>query len=172
MTLREQNKAQSAGMVQEIKTSSISLMEKMDDIVWSINPKNDSLENLMLRIRHFASRLFEAKDIDYTIGIDDSIKQVKLSMEYRQHIYLVLKEAINNLVKYSGCTRASITVKFENDHLKVTVSDNGRGFDQQMTNHGNGIMSMHRRARSMKGNLVISSAKLQGTIIFLKVKIK
>ncbi|HZI52301.1 MAG TPA: two-component regulator propeller domain-containing protein [Chitinophagaceae bacterium] len=171
MTLKERDHAQSAEMVQEIKTSSISLMEKMDDIVWSINPKNDSLENLMLRIKHFASKLFEAKDIDYIIEID-ALKEVKLSMEYRQHIYLILKEAINNLVKYSDGTQASIKVKYENDYLKVMVIDNGKGFDQQKPNQGNGILSMRNRARLMKAELLISSPVDNGTIVFLKVKIK
>jgi ligand-binding sensor domain-containing protein/two-component sensor histidine kinase len=172
MTLKEHDKTQSADMVQEIKASSISLMEKMDDIVWSINPKNDSLENLMLRITHFASKLFEAKDIDYTIQIDDSIKHLKLSMEYRQHIYLILKEAINNLVKYSDGKQASINVKYENDVLKVMVIDNGKGFDQCKPHHGNGILSMYNRAKLMKGELTISSPVNNGTVVNLKVKIK
>jgi frataxin-like iron-binding protein CyaY len=67
---REKNHSQSQDMMQEIKQSSVTLMEKMDDIVWSINPGNDSIEDLMLRIKRFASRLFEAKEIDYSINID------------------------------------------------------------------------------------------------------
>ena len=172
MTLNEQNKKQSAEMVQEIRTSSISLMEKMDDIVWSINPKNDSLENLMLRIKRFASRLFEAKDIDYSITIDESIKKVRLSMEYRQHIYLILKEAINNLVKYSAGTQALIIVKYESDLLKVTIKDNGKGFDQGKVSYGNGLLSMQNRSKWMKGELTITSLVDEGTTVFLKVKIK
>jgi len=172
MTLNEHDKKQSSGMVQEIKDSSISLMEKMDDIVWSINPKNDSLENLMLRIKRFASKLFEAKAIDYTIEINESIRHVKLPMEYRQHIYLILKEAINNLVKYSDSTQASIKVKYENDFLNVILIDNGKGFDQQKPNQGNGILSMHNRTKLMKGELTIRSSIDNGTIVFLKVKIK
>ncbi|HET6721656.1 MAG TPA: two-component regulator propeller domain-containing protein, partial [Chitinophagaceae bacterium] len=109
---REKDQHQSGTMMQEIKHSSVSLMEKMDDIVWSINPRNDSIEDLMLRIKRFASKLFEAKEIDYTISIDDSIHKAKLDMETRQHIYLIMKEAINNLVKYSNCTKACIKVNY------------------------------------------------------------
>ena len=147
-------------------------MEKMDDIVWSINPKNDSLENLMLRIKRFASMLFEARDLNYTIAIDDSLKQVKLSMEYRQHIYLILREAINNLVKYSAGTTASINIKYENDLLSVMVTDNGKGFVQNKENQGNGILSMYNRAKLMKGELTITSRVNEGTAVCLKVKIK
>jgi signal transduction histidine kinase len=66
-----------------------------------INPRNDSLENLLMRVRHFATTLFEAKGIDYTIDIQQHVDEVRLPIEYRQHIYLILKEAINNLVKYA-----------------------------------------------------------------------
>ena len=78
----------------------------MDDIVWSINPENDSLENLLTRIKDFASQVFEAKEINYKIKLEKIATELRLSMEYRQHIYLIMKEAINNLVKYSNCTEA------------------------------------------------------------------
>src|SRR6202012_4794835 len=112
----------------EIKDSSILLMEKMDDIVWSINPRNDSLENLLTRVRHFATTLFEAKDIDYRIDIQKNIHEVKLPMDYRQHIYLILKEAINNLVKYARASQATIEVSFDQRRLQLCVRDNGMGF--------------------------------------------
>ncbi len=103
IALREKDPRNTNDTMREIKDSSMTLMEKMDDIVWSINPKNDSLENLLLRIKRFATTLFEAKNIEYTITIQENINEVKLPMEYRQHIFLILKEAINNLVKYSEC---------------------------------------------------------------------
>ncbi|RYG36872.1 MAG: hypothetical protein EOO01_30530 [Chitinophagaceae bacterium] len=172
MTLKTQDSQHSAEMVQEIKTNSVALMEKMDDIVWSINPKNDSLENLMLRIKRFASKLFEAKGIDYSIEIDEAINHMKLSMEYRQHIYLILKEAINNLVKYAACSHASIAVQYKNDMLHVNVRDNGCGFHLQGASLGTGISSMYHRAKLMEAKLVIRSTPKEGTNVSLQVKIK
>ena len=107
IAIRDINSDRTKATMIEIKDSSMSLMEKMDDIVWSVNPRNDTLENLLLRIKRFATTLFEAKNIDYTINIQENINEVKLPMEWRQHIYLILKEAINNLVKYSEATLAS-----------------------------------------------------------------
>ncbi len=159
-------------LIKEIKDSSIMLMEKMDDIVWSINPKNDSLENLFLRIKHFASTVFEAKDIDYTIDIRDDIQNIRLPMEYRQHIYLIMKEAINNLVKYSACTEASINVNYQDDILKVEINDNGLGFVKPDQFTGNGILSMNSRASKIRGELVIDSQINKGTSVNLKVKLK
>jgi len=157
-------------MAGEIKDNSLSLMDKMDDIVWSINPRNDEMENLMIRIQRFAAPLFEARGIDYEIVIENNIRRLKLSMEHRQHIYLVLKEAINNLVKYSRATQAILRVSFDQHILELLVKDNGKGFDNQSLSTGNGIPGMQRRADLMGAQLSITSAPGQGTEIRLKVR--
>ena len=169
---KEKDHLQSGNMLQEIKHNSVSLMEKMDDIVWSINPGNDSIEDLMLRIKRFASKLLDAKEIDYSIIIDESISKAKLAMETRQHIYLIMKEAINNLVKYSDCTRACIRVKFDHNYLNIEISDNGKGFHQQKIKFGNGIISMKKRAEAINGQINIDTEVNKGTTISLHTKIK
>ncbi len=171
MALRQKKPEDAGEMVNEIKQNSISLMERMDDIVWSINPKNDTLENLLVRVRDFAAQLFEAKDIDYSIEIEEGTKLVKLPMEYRQHIYMILKEAINNMVKYSGCTKAIIRVAYLHGELEVVVEDNGKGFDVDGQTTGNGLYSMRRRAALMKAKISINSSS-SGTRILLNAKIK
>ena len=169
---KEKDHLQSGNMMQEIKQNSVTLMEKMDDIVWSINPDNDSIENLMLRIKRFASRLFEAKEIDYSIDIDNSIHNAKLNMETRQHIYLIMKEAINNLVKYSNCTKAAIRVKYDLGHLLIEIVDNGKGFNEQNIQLGNGIISMKKRAEAIQAQIKIITKQNNGTTISLETKIK
>ena len=147
-------------------------MEKMDDIVWSINPGNDSIEDLMLRIKRFASTLLEAKEIDYSIVIDASISNARLDMETRQHIYLIMKEAINNLVKYADCSKATIRVRYENNYLNIEISDNGKGFNQQTIQFGNGIISMKKRAEAINGKIKIDTGINRGTTVSLHTKIK
>ncbi|HEX4371674.1 MAG TPA: ATP-binding protein, partial [Puia sp.] len=117
-----------------------------------------------------ATQLFEAKEIDYTIEIDENIAEVKLPMDYRQHIYLILKEAINNLVKYSLATKAEIKVCCNNNLLELYVTDNGKGFVQQGSATGNGILSMKSRALLMNAELIINSEFKKGTEILLRVK--
>jgi signal transduction histidine kinase len=116
--------------------------------------------------------LLEAKNIDYSIDIEPSIKNVKLSMSYRQHIYLILKEAINNLIKYSNCTKAYIGVVYYHNVLEITVQDNGVGFDVQSIKYGNGIMNMQQRAKQMNADLLINSRTGEGTKISIRIKIK
>jgi len=172
LALKEKDRTQTYEAISEINDSSINLMEKMDDIVWSINPRNDSLENLLSRIKRFATTLFEAKNIDYNITIQENINEVKLPMEYRQHIYLILKEAINNLVKYAHATKADIDVRFFDNRLSIFVKDNGKGFVVKEYFTGNGLLSMKNRAKLMQAVLDIDSRPDEGTIINLQIKIK
>jgi signal transduction histidine kinase len=169
--LRESSASQTMETMNEINDSSILLMERMDDIVWSINPRNDSLENLLMRVRHFATTLFEAKGVDYSIEIQKNISEVRLPMDYRQHIYLILKEAINNLVKYADAGQAWLEVQFDARHLVLCVRDNGRGFDPGAPDSGNGLIGMERRAGLMNARLSIQSRPGEGTEIRLQVDI-
>ncbi|MBS1598942.1 MAG: hypothetical protein JST75_12020 [Bacteroidetes bacterium] len=171
LALKEKDTTQTFEAINEIKDSSINLMEKMDDIVWSINPRNDSLDNLLLRVKRFATTLFEAKNIDYNITIQENISEVKLPMDYRQHIYLILKEAINNLVKYANATKAYIEVNFKEGVLEILVNDNGKGFIMQEYFTGNGLLGMKNRAELMHASLHIDAALNKGTTIRLRIKI-
>ena len=156
----------------EIRENAVVLMERMEDIVWSINPKNDSLENLLLRIKRFAAHVFEAKNIDYEIHISAGIDHLALPMEVRQHIYLILKEGINNVVKHAACTRAVIEVTYQQAVLHIRLADNGKGFDISAPTSGHGVGSMKNRAAAMKMNFTLSSAVGKGTTIDVQLKIK
>lgn len=172
IALHQKTESDTKETLKEIKDNSISLMERMDDIVWSINPKNDSLESLFLRMKIFAAKLFEAKGIDYKINIDENIKQIPVGIEYRRHIYLIMKEAINNLVKYSNCTKATIAVSYHTSILTVAIEDNGNGYDLNKITFGNGLHSMKKRAEAMKGEIHTTSGINNGTSVKLRVKIK
>jgi ligand-binding sensor domain-containing protein/signal transduction histidine kinase len=172
MTNKDNRSFSSGEMMQEIRNSSLELMDKMDDIVWSINPKKDTLEDLMIRIQRFARQLFEARNIEYNFTMQDSIRQVKLPMEQRQHIYLIMKEGINNLIKYSGCTSGNIQITYRDSILSVEISDNGKGFDTSQPAEGNGLGSMRNRANQMNAILSFTSMTGKGTTIILQVKIR
>jgi signal transduction histidine kinase len=172
LALKEKNISQTMTAMNEIKESSVTLMERMDDIVWSINPRNDSLANLLMRIKRLATSLFEARNIDYHITIQENISEVMLPMEWRQHIYLILKEAINNLVKYANATQAVIQVSCNQDLLEIILQDNGKGFDPMNPFTGNGLPGMRNRAEMMQAFLDIHSSTGQGTRVVLRIKIK
>ncbi|MDP4129321.1 MAG: 7TM diverse intracellular signaling domain-containing protein [Bacteroidota bacterium] len=169
LAIKEKDSELSLHTIAEINAHSMLLMERMDDIVWSINPRNDTLENLMTRVKHFATSLFEAQNIDYEIQIQSQISLARIPMEYRQHIYLILKEAINNLVKYAHASMAGINIWFDDRHLTMEVRDNGRGFDALAQYRGNGIYGMRKRAQQMNASLELRSDPQTGTVLTLTV---
>ena len=169
--LKEQSETNVHSMQQEIRESSKLMMEKMDDIIFSLNPRNDSMEKMLLRIRQFATPLFEAKDIDYEFMIDRRLFDVPMPMELRQQAYLIAKEAVNNLIKHSGATVACFSASWINATLIFKITDNGKGFDTAAGYAGNGLLNMQHRAEKMGAELQFHSAPFEETSVTLHVKI-
>lgn len=166
------NTTRSEQMIQEIGTNAHTMLDSMDDIIWSVNPSNDKFQNLALRIREYAIPLFEMKDIGFSIVTPEEMNDLSLTMDVRRNVFLIAKEAVNNLVKYSECTQASIEFGFAHNTLNMTVKDNGKGFDMEKINTSrNGLKNMKRRAEQIQGSLKIISEIARGTDISFSVKI-
>jgi two-component system, NarL family, sensor histidine kinase UhpB len=156
--------------LEQIGDASRKIIEVMGDIVWTINPKNDNFENIIQRMSSLAYNLLKAKNIEHTFRADESLNETKLSLESRRDFYLIFKEALNNLVKYSNATCASITLTNENGLIKLAIRDNGIGFDVAQTSKGNGLLNMKSRAEEMKAQFKIESEKGSGTYVELILK--
>jgi signal transduction histidine kinase/Tfp pilus assembly protein PilF len=153
-----------------IGEASRKIIEAMSDIVWTINPENDSFEKIIFRMKSLAYNLFKAKKIEFTFHADEILNEKKLSLEERRNFYLIFKEAINNLVKYSNAARVAITLTNENDTIKLSIKDDGVGFEMADDTTGNGLKNMKRRAMEMKAQFNIESGKGNGTQIELTLK--
>jgi len=153
-----------------IGEASRKIIDAMSDIVWSINPDNDSFSKIIFRMKSLAYNLFRAKKIEFTFHSDETLNEKKLSLEERRNFYLIFKEAVNNLVKYSNASRAAITLTNENEFIKLRIQDDGIGFDTSQNNTGNGLKNMKRRAGEMKAAFKIESAPGNGTQIELILK--
>jgi len=114
--------------------------------------------------------LLKAKKIEYTFDVDEKLNSVALPMQVRKNFYLVFKEAITNLIKYSGATRVSISLMEKNKVIFLTIRDNGKGIPINAETQGNGIMNMKRRADEIRASLNIISANGGGTGIELMLK--
>lgn len=97
--------AKTAALLTNMGVASRGMIDKMNDIVWAINPKNDDFENVLERMQFFAAELLSGKNMLLKFEVDDKIKRSKFSMHQRKNIYLIYKEAVNNAYKYSGGTR-------------------------------------------------------------------
>lgn len=157
----------SFGMMKRINDDARNIGNTMDDIVWSINPKNDDLENIIARMSRYAAELFDAKEIDYQIVIPENLKEIKLTMEQRRDVYLIFKEGVNNLVKYSHCKNAYVEINVSKQQFELQVKDDGKGFDPKMETNRNGLKNMKNRASTLNGDLVIESEIGKGTSIKL-----
>lgn len=152
--------------INTIQQNAVSIINNLDDLVWNINPKNDVLDNMIVRMRQFAEPLMAEKDIECTFNIVTDNLQASITPDVRTNIYLLFKEAVNNVIKHSGSTACTINILQKGKSLTLTVADNGRGFDAKLiSKHRNGLHNMQQRAADIKGNLNINSAPAQGTVV-------
>jgi signal transduction histidine kinase len=157
--------------LEKIKEHSARMMDSMSDIVWAINPSNDSFEKVILRMKEFAAEILEPAGINYFFREEPQIAAVPLSVEKRKELYMLFKEAITNAAKYSGATEINISFRMERDSIALTIMDNGRGFDTQQVMQGNGLRNIRNRAAQMKADLRIDSIADTGTSIHVTVPI-
>ncbi|MBX7110132.1 MAG: hypothetical protein K1X61_15890 [Chitinophagales bacterium] len=153
--------------LEKINERSQRLLDSMSDIIWNINPGNDTMEEVMSRMREYATTILEAKNIDYVFDFPDEKSTMKLSMDVKNNLYLIFKEAVNNLSKYSACTKACVSLTFDEKNICLKITDNGKGFNQQEIIHRGGLINMQHRAEEIKGILRIISESGKGTSIEL-----
>jgi len=148
---------------EKIGTTARGLVSSMSDIVWLVNPRRDSLYDLVSRLGDSFKETLNALKIEFKMENLESLKSIHLKMEYRQHLLLIFKEAINNSLKYSGCNEISLKVNLKGKRLDMLLVDDGTGFDIQDIQTGNGLKNMKDRARSIGGTLTIRSSVKDGT---------
>jgi signal transduction histidine kinase len=155
----------------KIAEQSGRMMESMSDIVWSITPGNDSLEQVVAKMKEFAAEILEPKNITYRFTGDESLKDTTLSLERRKNLFLIFKEAVNNAAKYSGATDLEIIFARQGNTLSLSVSDNGGGFELERVKNGNGLKNMKERASALRARFDFVSRVKEGTRVALELPI-
>jgi len=155
-------------ILERISENSKEIVDNMSDIVWAINPKNDSLQFMEDRMHAFASAVCSSKNIIPHFNKID-FHQLKLPMEMRKNIFLIFKEAINNAAKYSGCKNIFVNMQMQNRMFMLSITDDGEGFDITNAANGNGLTNMRKRAKELQGEISIISELNKGTIINLSL---
>jgi signal transduction histidine kinase len=153
--------------IARIGTLSRELLDSISDIVWAIQPHKDHLSDLTQRMRHFASEVLSARNVEihWTAG---DCGDFELNTELRRQVYLIFKESINNIAQHSRATETHIDLRVVKRQLALDVSDNGCGIESRDGHHGNGLESMKLRAARLGGELQVRSAKGQGTTVILR----
>jgi ligand-binding sensor domain-containing protein/signal transduction histidine kinase len=148
--------SQIAGISQETAAA-------IGDVVWAINPRRDSLNDLMLRMRRFAADVLNTRDIEVRFSALDSDGTRKLNSDLRRQLYLAFKEAVNNVARHAQATFVEIDLRLDRATVVLEIRDNGRGFDPAQADAGNGLNSLRGRAQRLKGTFSVESGEDKGT---------
>ncbi len=151
--------------LREVSEKSHQMVSSLDEIVWAVNPANDSLPNLANYLCHVTEEFFRAAEMRCRLDVEQSLPPVALTSEVRHNLYLVVREALNNVVKHSRATEAWLRIHWKDRSLHIIVEDNGRGFvstDKQ--NSGNGLSNMPRRIQKIGGVFECDSSPGRGTV--------
>lgn len=153
-----------------IKDGTQEAITGIRDIIWVLDDRKDSMEDLLSRINTFVSPLCDANNIKYKQELADNARDHKLEQGVRRNLYMMMKEAINNAIKYSGCKNLVIDISVSKGKPLIQIKDDGKGFDTAKQSEGNGLKNMQRRAKEIKYLATINSSPGNGTtILFQKI---
>lgn len=156
-----------------ISDASREVLHSLDEIVWAVNPQNDTLEHVASYIGQYAEEYFQMTGIECSLDIPTQLPPHPLSSQTRHHLFLATHEAITNILKHSGASRAEISMKFDGDKFEIRITDNGLGFSTAAaagngpaaSSAGNGLVNMRQRLAEIGGECTIESGSGRGTYI-------
>lgn len=169
----------------QVNTTSRELTRAMDEIVWAVNPKHDTLDSLATYLGGFAQDFLEAAGIRCRLDVPMQLPPWTLPAELRHNVFLALKEALHNVVKHAGATEVEITLQLSAAGFSLIVSDNGRGFDPRRRRQnaaaptgdiqwsgGNGLPNIKKRLEEIGGRCDCEASSGHGTKVRLTVPVK
>lgn len=146
-----------------IITSSDDARERIKDMMWVVNPKNDSIVDLLSRVQRFASETFESAGINYKINLPQLNTDYKVGMSSRQNIWLIFKEITANIIKHSQAKEAYLKIEVNDYKVSAIIGDDGIGFDKNKVYNGEGLKSIKKRVEDLNGEMTIISNHNDGT---------
>ncbi|MBC8045439.1 MAG: tetratricopeptide repeat protein [Fimbriimonadaceae bacterium] len=152
-------------LLTDIASTSRELMDNMSDLVWAINPRNDSYEKIIQRTKSFAHRILQTKNIQLQFSASDNLQNINMPMEVRHNLFMIYKEAINNAAKYSEAKNVTMDIQRTDKKIISKITDDGKGFEMKGDKEGNGLKNMKRRAEEIYSAFSMESTPGKGTQI-------
>ncbi len=144
------------------------VFDETRDLIWAIDPKNDTLYALFIRLKDFGDDLFGLTEVKFkTSTIDPELKSVIIETDWRRQVTLIFKEAINNILKHSKCKNVYLEWMLSGNKITISISDDGVGFRREYLPETNGFNNMKMRSEKINANLDIVSGIGNGTKIIL-----
>jgi len=160
-----------SSLLDQIGDNSSQLYDGTKDFIWAIDPKQDSLYELIIRLKDFGDELYSNTNVDFEVrGLDEQLQSAPLSMEWKRHLMLIFKEGMNNSLKHSNGNKVSFVTHTDGNDVEITLEDNGNGFEKDIESKGNGIKNMKGHAEKLDSNLQIDTQPGEGTKILFKGK--
>ncbi|MEZ4851713.1 MAG: two-component regulator propeller domain-containing protein [Bacteroidia bacterium] len=161
-----------ADYFQKIEKNTQSLSEGMRDLIWILDPGQDSLYDTIIRLKDFGDHLYEHTNITFrTSGITDNLDGIPLDISSRRHLVMIFKEAMHNALKYADCDEVFLSTEIHADELVISFRDNGIGFDLNQKSKGYGLKNMQERAEKIKAEFQIHSSPESGTSIEVRKRL-
>lgn len=143
----------------------------LDAIIWAVSPRNDFVDNLATYIFQYAEKFLGMTPIRCRLDSDE-LPHFPVSSEARHNLFLVVKEALNNIVKHSAASEVWVRMKADHSLLQIEIMDNGKGFETSTSaTHGNGLGNMQKRVRDLRGRLTLESEPGKGTRIRIRLRL-
>lgn len=153
-----------------ITHQSRELAKSLDEIVWTVNPRNDTLDRLAAYIVHYAEEFLDATPIRCRLDVPADLPALPLTAERRHNLFLAFKEALNNVAKHSGATEVQVRLAVQPPWIELSVADNGHGFEAPAAD-GDGLLNMKARLADVGGEFVLTASPDGGTIVALRMKL-
>jgi len=156
--------------VTKISTTARQLIKSLDEIVWAVNPSNDTLAHLVDYTGQFALDYLRVAGIRCRLDFPEETPPREVSTDVRHDLFLIVKEALHNVVKHAQATEVWLRIKATEDSLRVSIEDNGRGFDHAPDHAGaDGLLNMRSRAEEIGGTCEIQSKSGSGTKVVVEL---
>jgi signal transduction histidine kinase len=158
--------------LREIAGSAQDSFQALDEIVWVVNPKNDTLEGLANYICHFAEGFFRGTPTRCRLDVPASLPDYPLPTEVRNNLFFAVKEALNNVRRHAQAKEVIVQVRLEGGLFSLSIEDDGRGFaPERAKSTSNGLQNMRKRLEQIGGEFELASQPMEGTNIRLTVPI-
>ena len=161
------------GQIQNIARTTGEVIRAMDEIVWTINPSNDTLDHLANYLFQHTQEYFQNTGVRCRMDFPVKLPNYSVSTEERHNLFMAVKEALNNALKHSQAAEVRVSLAVENGKLTINIADNGRGFvPGQEHAAGEGLRNMKQRLEQIGGRMTIESAPGQGTRVQMEAKLR
>jgi signal transduction histidine kinase len=152
--------------LEDLTSAAERMVTSLDEIVWAVNPRNDTVASLASYFGAYAQRLLDLASVACGLDVAEDLPDYPLDPKFRQELFLAFKEAVTNVVRHSGATQAWLRISVRDHQLVVEVTDHGRGFDRQARPAGSdGLANMSERLKGLGGECEIQTSAQTGTTV-------